>query len=112
VLLDVTSDMAAFREETFGPVVSVYPFDDFDDVMREANDTSYGLSAAIYTSDIELAMKYAKGIEAGMVHINSPSITDEAHVPFGGVGDSGFGREGTEADLEAFTELKWVTIQA
>jgi acyl-CoA reductase-like NAD-dependent aldehyde dehydrogenase len=46
-----------------------------------------------------------------MVHINGPSLTDEAHVPFGGVGDSGFGREGTEADLDAFTDLKWVTIQ-
>jgi len=112
VLLNVTSDMDVFREETFGPVVCVYTFNDFDEVMKEANDTNYGLSSAIYTRNIHRAMEYAKGIEAGMVHINSPSITDEAHVPFGGVGDSGFGREGTEADLDAFTELKWVTIQA
>lgn len=61
--------------------------------------------------NINRAMEYAKNIEAGMVHINGPSITDEAHVPFGGIGDSGFGREGTEADIEALTELKWVTIQ-
>ncbi len=111
VLLNVNAEMKAFREETFGPVVCVYIFSDFDEVMKEANDSNYGLSSAIYTSNIHRAMAYAKGIEAGMVHINSPSITDEAHVPFGGVGDSGFGREGTEADLEAFTELKWVTIQ-
>lgn len=111
VLLDVTPDMDVFREETFGPVVSVYRFTDFDEVVKEANDTNYGLSSSIYTSNIHRAMDFAKRIEAGMVHINSPSITDEAHVPFGGVGDSGFGREGTEADLETFTELKWVTIQ-
>jgi len=112
VLLDVTADMDVFREETFGPVVSVYRFSDFDEVVAEANNTNYGLSSAIYTANIHLAMRFAKRIEAGMVHINSPSITDEAHVPFGGVGDSGFGREGTEADLDAFTDLKWVTIQA
>ena len=111
VLLDVTSEMDVFREETFGPVVSVYKFSDFEEAMAEANDSVYGLSSSIYTSNLHRAMKYAKDIEAGMVHINSPSLTDEAHVPFGGVGDSGFGREGTEADLEAFTELKWVTIQ-
>ena len=112
VLLDVSSEMDVFRQETFGPVVSVYKFSDFDEVMKEANDSVYGLSSAIYTSNLHHAMTYAKRIESGMVHINSPSLTDEAHVPFGGVGDSGFGREGTEADLEAFTELKWVTIQA
>ena len=112
VLLDVTADMDVFREETFGPVVCVYRFNDFDQVVAEANNTNYGLSSAIYTANIHLAMSFAKRIEAGMVHINSPSITDEAHVPFGGVGDSGFGREGTEADLDAFTDLKWVTIQA
>ena len=111
VLLDVTPEMDVFREETFGPVVCVYSFSDFDEVVAEANDTNYGLSSSIYTSNIHRAMEFAKRIEAGMVHINSPSLTDEAHVPFGGVGDSGFGREGTEADLDAFTELKWVTIQ-
>ncbi len=111
ILLDVTEDMDCYREETFGPVVCVYPIDSFEEAMEQANDTSYGLSSAIYTSNINRAMEYAKGIEAGMVHINGPSITDEAHVPFGGTGDSGFGREGTEADIEALTELKWVTIQ-
>ena len=112
VLLDVTSEMAVFREETFGPVVSVYKFTDFDEAMKEANDSEYGLSSAIYTTNLHWAMEYAKNIESGMVHINSPSLTDEAHVPFGGVGDSGFGREGTEADLDAFTEVKWVTIHS
>ena len=111
MLLDVTPDMDVFKEETFGPVVCVYRFSDFEEVVAEANNTNYGLSSAIYTANIHRAMSFAKRIEAGMVHINGPSLTDEAHVPFGGVGDSGFGREGTEADLDAFTDLKWVTIQ-
>jgi acyl-CoA reductase-like NAD-dependent aldehyde dehydrogenase len=111
ILLDVTAEMDCHREETFGPVVCVYPVESFEEAMEQANDTRYGLSSAIYTSNINRALEYAKSIEAGMVHINGPSITDEAHVPFGGIGDSGFGREGTEADIDALTELKWVTIQ-
>lgn len=111
VLTNVSEDMECFADETFGPVVSVYPVDDLDQALAAANNTRYGLSSAIYTNDLNTAFRYAKSIEAGMVHINGPSITDEAHVPFGGVGDSGFGREGTEADIDALTELKWVTIQ-
>ena len=80
--------------------------------MSKANDSVYGLSSAIYTSNLKSAIQYAQQIQSGMVHINGPSISDEAHVPFGGLGDSGFGREGTEADLESFTELKWVTLKA
>lgn len=112
VLLNVTKEMDVCQQETFGPVVSIYPVDSFEEALSCANDTVYGLSGAIYTSNIHNAMAFAKGIQSGMVHINSPSISDEAHVPFGGIGDSGFGREGTEADLEAFTDLKWVTIQS
>lgn len=111
VLLNVSDDMECFAEETFGPVVSVYVVEDLDQALEAANNSRYGLSSAIYTSDLNNALRYAKSIESGMVHINGPSITDEAHVPFGGVGDSGFGREGTEADIEALTELKWVTVQ-
>ncbi|MGI9321968.1 MAG: aldehyde dehydrogenase family protein [Pseudomonadales bacterium] len=111
ILLDVTKDMDCHRQETFGPVACVYQVDSFEEAMQQANDTEYGLSSAIYTSNIDRALEYAKNIEAGMVHINGPSLTDEAHVPFGGIGDSGFGREGTEADMDALTELKWVTIQ-
>ena len=111
VLLDVSPEMECFAEETFGPVVSVYEVDSLDDALASANNSRYGLSSAIYTADLNAALRYAKSIESGMVHINGPSVTDEAHVPFGGVGDSGFGREGTEADIEALTELKWVTVQ-
>lgn len=111
VLLNVNESMECFAEETFGPVVSVYPVDDLEEALTAANNSRYGLSSAIYTNDINRALYYAKSIESGMVHINGPSVTDEAHVPFGGVGDSGFGREGTEADIDALTELKWVTVQ-
>jgi len=98
-------------EETFGPVVSIYQVEDLDEALAAANNSRYGLSSAIYTNDLNKALRYAQAIESGMVHVNGPSVTDEAHVPFGGIGDSGFGREGTEADIDALTELKWVTMQ-
>lgn len=111
VLVNVTEEMECFAEETFGPLVSIYQVENIDEALEAANNSRYGLSAAIYTNDLNTALRYAKEIKSGMVHINGPSITDEAHVPFGGVGDSGFGREGTEADIDALTELKWVTVQ-
>ncbi len=111
VLTGVTPDMAVFYEETFGPVVSVYPFDSLDEALEQSNDSVFGLSAAIYTKNIDDAMRYALEVESGMVHVNGSSLHDEPHVPFGGSKDSGFGREGTEEDIEAMTEWKWVTIQ-
>jgi acyl-CoA reductase-like NAD-dependent aldehyde dehydrogenase len=111
VLQGVTPEMMVRREETFGPVTALYPFDSLDEVIGLANDTEYGLSAAVFTRSIETALHLAHGIEAGMVHINAPTLYDEPHVPFGGSKESGFGREGTEADLEIMTEWKWITIQ-
>ena len=104
-------EMDVAREETFGPVTSLYPFDSMDEALRLANDTEYGLSAAIFTRDIDKALKFAREAEVGMVHINAPTLHDEPHVPFGGAKASGFGREGTEVDLDIMTEWKWVTIQ-
>lgn len=112
VLRGVTSEMTVFAEETFGPVTSLYPFDTMEEVLELANDTEYGLSASIFTQDIDKALRFAERAEAGMVHINAPTLHDEPHVPFGGIKASGFGREGTEADLETMTEWKWVTIQS
>lgn len=111
VLCDVRDSMDVWQEETFGPVTSLYPFDDLSDALERANATEYGLSAAIFTRDIDKALQFAHGIEAGMVHVNAPTLHDEPHVPFGGAKSSGFGREGTEADLDIMTEWKWVTIQ-
>ncbi len=111
LLTNVTDDMAVCKTETFGPVTSIYPIDSYEEGLEKANDTEYGLSSSIFTKDIDKAFHFARNIGAGMCHINGPTIHDEAHVPFGGNGESGVGREGTDADMEAMTELKWVTVQ-
>lgn len=111
LLTEVSEDMTVCRSETFGPVTSIYPIENYEEGLRLANDTEYGLSSAIFTKDINKAFHFAKNVGAGMCHINGPTIHDEPHVPFGGNGESGSGREGTDADLEAMTELKWVTVQ-
>lgn len=110
ILSGVDETMTVCREETFGPVTSIYPVANLDEAIARANDTNYGLSSAIYTKDLDKAMRYMQEVNAGMVHINAPTISDEPHVPFGGVGDSGFGREGTDVDVDTLTEWKWVTF--
>jgi len=103
--------MDIFRTECFGPVLSVIKADDHLHAMELANDSNYGLSAAVITNDLQKAMLLSEGIETGMIHINGPTIRDEPMVPFGGVKNSGFGREGGKFAMDEFTELKWVTIQ-
>lgn len=111
ILSGVTPDMRCYDEETFGPVAAVHAVDSVDAALELANDTAYGLSGAIYTRDLDAALRLARGIHAGMLHINAPSLYDEPHAPFGGVGDSGMGREGTVTDIDHCTEWKWITIQ-
>ncbi|MFZ3217145.1 MAG: aldehyde dehydrogenase family protein [Candidatus Acidiferrales bacterium] len=111
VVADVTPNMAAFRDELFGPVAAVTRADNADHALALANDSSYGLSSAVLTNDLQLAMRFALELEAGMVHLNGPTVHDEATVPFGGVKDSGSGREGGRWSVEEMTEVKWVTIQ-
>ncbi len=111
LLTGVGEEMTVCKTETFGPVTSIYPIDSYEEGLEQANDTEYGLSSAIFTKDIDRAFHFARNIGAGMCHINGPTIHDEAHVPFGGNGESGAGREGTDADMEAMTELRWVTVQ-
>jgi acyl-CoA reductase-like NAD-dependent aldehyde dehydrogenase len=111
LLTGITEEMTVCKTETFGPVTSIYPIDSYEEGLEKANDTEYGLSSAIFAKDIDKAFHFARNIGAGMCHINGPTIHDEAHVPFGGNGESGVGREGTDADLEAMTKLKWVTVQ-
>jgi acyl-CoA reductase-like NAD-dependent aldehyde dehydrogenase len=111
VIADVVPGMEVFKDELFGPIASVIKANDADHALKLANDTQYGLSAAVLTNDLQLAMKFAMGLESGMVHINSSTIHDEPHIPFGGVKDSGFSREGGQWSMEEMTELKWVTIQ-
>jgi len=102
--------MEVCRNETFGPVTSLYHFDTVEEAMEKANDTEFGLSFSIFTRDIEKALSLAQQAESGAVHINRATIQYEPNPPFGGQGLSGFGREGTEADLDIFTEWKWITV--
>lgn len=107
----VTPQMALFREESFGPQVSITRAKSVDEAVQLANDTEYGLSAAVFGRDVIRALDVAKRIESGICHINGPTVHDEAPMPFGGVKASGYGRFGGKAAIEAFTELRWITIQ-
>jgi acyl-CoA reductase-like NAD-dependent aldehyde dehydrogenase len=108
---DVTQKMSIFKTECFGPVASVIKADDHLHALALANDSDYGLSSAIITNDLQKAITLSEGIESGAVHINGPSVRDEPVIPFGGVKQSGFGREGGHFSMDELTELKWVTIQ-
>ena len=107
----VTPAMALFREESFAPQVSITRAQDADEAIALANDSEYGLSAAIFTRDIARGLELAKRIESGICHINGPTVHDEAQMPFGGVKGSGYGRFGGKAGIDAFTELRWITVQ-
>ncbi len=110
VLNCVTPEMRIYHEETFGPVACVICADDMEQALEIANDTTYGLSAGVITNNLEKALYLAENIEAGMVHVNDSSVDAEASVPFGGVKQSGQGREGGQYSLNELTEVKWVTI--
>jgi benzaldehyde dehydrogenase (NAD) len=106
----VTPEMQIYSEESFGPVVAVIRAIDEADAVRIANDTDYGLSAAVFSRDIGRALKVAKRIQSGMCHINGPTVHDEAQMPFGGIKASGYGRFGGAAAIAEFTDLRVITI--
>jgi aldehyde dehydrogenase (NAD+) len=107
---DVRDDMDIARDEIFGPVVSVLPFDSMDEVVERANKTSYGLAAGVWTRDVTKAHTYAKRVKAGTVWVNCYHVVDTT-TPFGGFKMSGQGRENGEAALEHYTETKTVTVK-
>jgi acyl-CoA reductase-like NAD-dependent aldehyde dehydrogenase len=111
VLAGVTPEMSIYHEESFGPVTSLICADDAEHALAIANDTAYGLSSAVITNDLQKAFDFALRSEAGMVHINDTTISDEPHIAFGGVKGSGVGREGGHVAIEEMTELKWITVQ-
>lgn len=111
VLDGVTPEMRIYHEESFGPVVCVIRVGDEEEAIRVANDTEYGLSAAVFSQNIPRALRVAKRIQTGMCHINGATVHDEAQMPFGGVKASGYGRFGGKAGVSEFTELRWITIE-
>lgn len=109
VLADVPDEARIMREETFAPVAAIAPFDEEDEVIARANDTEYGLVAYVVTRDGARAARLAGALDYGMVAVNRVKITG-APIPFGGVKQSGLGREGSRHGLEAFTDLKYVCL--
>ncbi|MBZ9682455.1 NAD-dependent succinate-semialdehyde dehydrogenase [Mesorhizobium sp. ESP6-5] len=109
LLADVADDALIMREETFGPVAAVTPFDSEDEVIARANATEYGLVAYVVTENGALQQRMGRALDYGMVAINRVKITG-APIPFGGVKQSGIGREGSRHGLEAFTDLKYLCL--
>lgn len=110
VLKNITPDMKIYYEETFGPVISIIPVKNVEEALEVANDTKYGLSSGVVTNDYEKAMFLANGIESGMIHINGGTVDADSVAPFGGVKESGMGREGGRYSWEEFTEVHWITM--
>ena len=107
----VTPAMKLFREESFGPIVAIVRARDEVHAIDLANDTEYGLSAAVFTRDLTRGLRVARQIKSGICHINGPTVHDEAQMPFGGMKASGYGRFGGKAGIDAFTELRWITVE-
>lgn len=112
VLTNVTSDMDVWRDEIFGPVTTVTPFNTEDEAIAMANDTPYGLSASVITGDVLRGELVAERVQSGMVHVNDSTVHDEPHCPFSGLGASGGGGKwGPKGAIEAFTTQRWISTQ-
>ncbi|MCW2943054.1 MAG: succinate semialdehyde dehydrogenase [Actinomycetia bacterium] len=110
VLGDVPPDAPILGEEIFGPVAPVVPFDTVDEAVAMANDTEFGLVSYLYTGDLATGLRVCEALEAGMIGLNRPVVSDPA-APFGGVKQSGIGREGGHDGLLEFTETKYIAVQ-
>lgn len=107
VLVDVPEDALILREETFGPVAAILPFDSEEEVIAKANDTEYGLVAYVHSQDPRRIYRTSRALQFGMVAVNRTKVTG-APIPFGGTKQSGLGREGARQGMEAFTEIKYL----
>ena len=104
-------DATIWRDESFGPIASLVVADDLEDAIDIANDSDYGLSAAVLTNDVQAAFHAAREIRAGSVHIGMHAFQSNALAPIGGYGMSGIGKSGGKYSTEEFTELKWVSVE-
>lgn len=111
VISGVTTEMDIYATESFGPTVSLYEIETEEEALRIANDTEYGLSSAIFTEDLRRALRLAKEIETGAVHINSMTVHDESTLPHGGAKASGHGRFNTANGLGEWVRTKTVTFK-
>ncbi|HEX9044561.1 MAG TPA: benzaldehyde dehydrogenase [Candidatus Limnocylindrales bacterium] len=112
VLADVTPDLPAWTDETFGPVAPVVTFETDEEALALANDSEYGLAGAVYSRSISRGLALAQRIRSGMVHVNDQTVNDEAVIPFGGMGASGNGsRFGGQANWDEFSQWQWVTVR-
>ncbi|MGH9106020.1 MAG: aldehyde dehydrogenase family protein [Acidimicrobiales bacterium] len=111
VLASVSPAMRIEKEEIFGPVCTIISVEDEDEAVAVANTTTYGLTAGVLTEDVGRGFDVARRLRTGIVHVNDQPVDDEPQAPFGGIGDSGYGRFGGHAGLEAFMDLRWVTLQ-
>ncbi|MCB1492632.1 MAG: aldehyde dehydrogenase family protein, partial [Rhodobiaceae bacterium] len=109
VLKNVTTKMLVNREETFGPIAALFRFKDEDEVIAMANDTQYGLASYFYARDLGRVWRVAEALEYGMVGINA-ALLGTAEAPFGGVKESGLGREGSHHGIEEFVEIKYLLM--
>jgi acyl-CoA reductase-like NAD-dependent aldehyde dehydrogenase len=110
VVAGASTDMRVHCQEVFAPVVTLTPFDTVDEAIALANDSRYGLQAAAFTSDLNTALRFARELESGCVWINEGSRYRQDNYPFGGVKDSGLGREGVKYAIEEMTELKLMVV--
>lgn len=111
IFTEVTREMDLSRNEVFGPLVGIIRAKDENDALSIANDSMFGLSSAVFTQDMAKGLRFARGIRAGMTHINDVSVNDESNVPFGGEKNSGIGRFNGEWVLEEFTRTHWISMQ-
>lgn len=110
VVADVTPAMRIFREELFGPAIAFMPFTDLEDAINGANDTNYGLSAGLFTENLDTAMQIVRRVKSGIMHVNSASRWRIDHMPNGGLKDSGIGKEGPKYAIEELTESRTVIM--
>jgi acyl-CoA reductase-like NAD-dependent aldehyde dehydrogenase len=107
----VKPGMTIYDEETFGPVTTIVRVKGAEEAVRVANDTEYGLAAAVFGRDVTRALDVARRIDAGHVHVNGSTVQNEPQAPYGGMKNSGYGRFDGRAVIDEFTELKWVTVE-